>query len=365
MTEKMLPLLRPSLPRAELLLPYLQQIDQNAIYTNFGPLNQSLIARLTSLQRDCFGRQVFGITTSSATLALELMLADLNLPPASRILLPSLTFVATATAILRAGHIPVVADVDPESWLLTPSSLSTNISLQTISAVIPVATFGMPQCAESWASWSEQTGIPVIIDAAGAFGAQKTSNNVPVIFSLHATKCLSTGEGGLIFTEDPEQAANLINLTNFGLGGATTGGGTNAKMSEYHAAVGHAELDAWPQNKIRRLSLFNNYRSILTSKFGDGLGYQKDTGLTAPNMFLVRFNSHQERLKAEKACANNGILTRRWYQPLIQNHPSLMRVESPQPTPHANKLADRLLGLPFYLDLTKEDIHRISKALNL
>ena len=66
MTKPVLPLLRPSLPRAELLLPYLQQIDQSAVYTNFGPLNRSLIARLTSQQLSSFERPVFGVTTSSA-----------------------------------------------------------------------------------------------------------------------------------------------------------------------------------------------------------------------------------------------------------------------------------------------------------
>lgn len=363
MSNTVMPLLRPRLPDAEALLPYLKQIDQNCYYTNFGPLNSALLDRLTSFQRQRFGRPTYGVTTSSATLALELLITDLNLPVGSKILLPSFTFVATASAVLRCGHVPVVADVDPQSWMLTPNSLPPTMELDDIAAVMPVTVFGMPQSARTWADWREQTGIPVIIDAAGAFGAQPTDSGIPVAISLHATKCLSSGEGGLIFTEDEDQANRLAQMTNFGIGTTPGLGGTNAKLSEYHAAVGHADLDAWPDKKKKRMQLHAFYQATLPKVCGHVIGFQQDTGLQAPTTMVVRFNDPLQRDLSEQACANERIQTRRWYQPLIQDHPALVGVQAPYQTPNAHDLASRLLGIPFHLDMTQEDVNRVANVL--
>lgn len=360
-----IPLLRPSLPDAQALLPYLLQIDANAFYTNFGPLNQSFIARLTEWQCARFQRQVFGVTASSATLALELMITDLRLPAGSRILLPALTFVATATAILRCGHIPVVADVSPRHWMITPETLPENLDLSTIQAVIPVAAFGMPQPAAQWHDWQSTTGIPVIIDAAAAIGAQSTAPKVPVVFSLHATKCLSSGEGGLVLTEDSEQVHRLAQLSNFGIGSQGLRGGTNAKLSEYHAAVGHADLDAWTSKSQLRLSIHQRYRELLTEGLGQQISFQENTGLVAPTSMVTLLATSTLRERAERACEQQGIQTRRWYQPLIHEQPSLVGVEAPYEMPHAQDIASRMLGLPFFLNISEQEMQTVSHVLDL
>lgn len=366
MTEHpFLPLLRPRLPEAKALLPYLERIDANAFYTNFGPLNKQLLERLTQWQAHQFGREVFGVTTANATLALELVLTDLDLPPKSRILLPALTFVATATAILRCGHIPVVCDVDPHSWLLTPETLPHDLDVETLGAVIPVAAFGMPQDAQAWQQWHERTGIPVVIDAAASFGAQSSDRHIPVVISLHATKCLSTGEGGLVLTEDSEQALRLAQMTNFGIGPLVTAGASNAKMSEYHAAVGHAGFDVWPEVCLHRRALHAQYQHILQHHCGDKLIFQKDTGLWAPSTMVVEFAAHDVRELAERICEQQGIQTRRWYQPLIHEHPAISGALTPYVLPAAQSLAQRLLGIPFHLDMQQSDMERVAKALQL
>jgi dTDP-4-amino-4,6-dideoxygalactose transaminase len=364
MTDRQpLPLLRPRLPNAQALLPYLERIDANAFYTNFGPLNKLLLDRLTQWQHLQFERVVYGVTTANATLAIELVLTDLKLPPGSRILLPALTFVATATAMIRCGHIPIVVDVDADSWLLTPETLPADLNVESIGAVIPVSTFGMPQNVDVWHQWSARTGIPVIIDAAAAFGAQSTQRNIPVIFSLHATKSLSTGEGGLVLTEDPEQALRLAQMTNFGIGPLSTFGATNAKLSEYHAAVGHAGFDVWPEMCRSRLSLYSYYKNLLSKVCGKRIRFQKDMGLTAPSNMVVCFEEPHHRLVAELFCEEQGIQTRRWYQPLIHEHPAVSGVLVPFQIPQALELAQRLLGIPFHLDMHKHDIERVAAAL--
>lgn len=358
-----LPLLRPRLPNAQALQPYLERIDANAFYTNFGPLNKLLLDRLTQWQQMQFGRVVFGVTTANATLGIELVLTDLKLPLGSRILLPALTFIATATAIIRCGHVPVVSDVDGDSWLLSPENLPTDLDVANLGAVMPVAAFGMPQNVKAWREWSDKTGIPVIVDAAAAFGAQSTEKNVPVIFSLHATKSLSTAEGGLVLTEDPEQALRIAQMTNFGIGPLPTVGASNAKMSEYHAAVGNAGFDEWPEVRERRLQLHANYQQILRQACGNSIRFQKDVGLVAPSSMMVCFNEPSFRMAAELICQEQGIQTRRWYQPLIHEHPSVSGVQAPFQMPQATALGERLLGVPFHLHMEQKDVDRVAAAL--
>ncbi len=358
-----IPLLRPSLPDAQALLPYLQKIDANAFYTNFGPLNESLLERLKHWQFERFSRPVHAVTTSSATLALELLITDLRLPAGSRILLPALTFVATATAILRCGHVPVVCDISANHWMMTPETLPSCLDLSNIHAVIPVAAFGMPQPIEAWSQWQKNTGIPVIIDAAAAIGAQNTAANVSVVFSLHATKCLSTGEGGLVLTEDAEQAQRVSQLSNFGIGSQGLSGGTNAKLSEYHAAVGHADLDAWATHSRLRLSLHSKYTSILESTLGSAIAFQKNTGLVAPTSMVTLLANSATRERVENACQAQGIQTRRWYQPLIHQQSGLVDVQAPFEIPNAKDIASRMLGLPFFIHMNESEMQRVSQVL--
>lgn len=357
------PLLRPRLPSAQALLPYLERIDANAFYTNFGPLNKLLLDRLTQWQQMQFGRVVYGVTTANATLGIELVLTDLKLPPGSRILIPALTFIATATAIVRCGHVPVVSDVDGDSWLMSPETLPAELDVATLGAVMPVAAFGMPQDVASWRQWSDKTGIPVIVDAAAAFGAQATAKNIPVIFSLHATKSLSTAEGGLVLTEDPEQALRIAQMTNFGIGPVFTAGASNAKLSEYHAAVGNAGLDEWPEVQQRRLQLHLDYQQILRQACGHSIRFQKDLGLVAPSSMMVCFEEPSFRTAAELICQEQGIQTRRWYQPLIHQHPSVSGVQAPFQMPQAAALAERLLGIPFHMHLDHRDMCLVGDAL--
>lgn len=360
---QLIPLLRPRLPNAKALQPYLERIDDNAFYTNFGPLNQQLQERFTQLQQQTFGRKVFAVTTANATLAIELLLSDLKLPAGSRILLPALTFIGTATAIIRCGHTPVVSEVEEHSWLMTPESLADALDLESIDAVMPVAAFGMPQNVQAWQQWHERTGIPVIVDAAAAFGAQSTSKSIPAVISLHATKCLSTGEGGLVLTEDPEQAHRIAQMSNFGIGSVATVGASNAKMSEYHAAVGHAGLDVWPEMSARRRAMHAQYQRLLSEACPNRIRFQQDTGLKAPSMMVIQFQDLASRVEAERVCDLQSIQTRRWYQPLIHEHSAITGVLAPVEMPHATALAQQLLGIPFHLDMGPKEMERVAAAL--
>lgn len=358
-----IPLLRPKLPDADALFPFFRRIDVNQFYTNFGPLHQEFLSKLLALQSEKENASLFGTLTSSATLGIELALSALELPPGSKVAVPALTFIATGTAIERCGHIPVVLDVDPRTWMMTPEQMPTGHALKDIRAVIPVSTFGMPQDAQAWSSWSQNHQIPVVIDAASAWGAQMTAPEVTVVFSLHATKALSSGEGGLVLTRDSKLAERLRLMSNFGIGMTTAHSGTNAKMSEYHAAVGLAHLSMWPAQVLARSSLMKKYRQAFSGIEGQILDFQKDTGLFSPSLLCVRMANEQLRNQLEQACADSGVQTRRWYLPLLHQQPMLKSAHAPWPLTHAQSIATTLLGLPFFVGMSDDQFSHIANLV--
>ena len=257
-----LPLLVPDMPSPHELLPWLERMHSARHYSNFGPL----VRELESVFAQQFGIADEQLTTvANATQGLELVLQALDLAPSSRVLLPALTFVATATAVLRAGHQPVLADVDPQTWMLTPEIARAACEAMRIDAVLSVAAFGMPHDMQAWQQFERDTGLPVVIDAAAAYGSQwlKEAEGT-LVFSLHTTKSLPAGEGGLVVSTRPGLAAKVRQLSNFGINlnpavgmpvGALASLGSNAKMSEYHAAIGLRSLQKWELRAQQRRAL--------------------------------------------------------------------------------------------------------------
>ncbi len=354
-----IPLLVPSLPRIEQLLPYLREIDSNRRYTNFGPLVQRFEARILR-ELNGIGRMQT-VTTCNATLALELALAAMNLPSDARVLLPATTFVATATAVLRAGYHPLLSDIDEHNWLLTPDIARAMLKTATFDAVLPVAAFGCAQDVSAWDQFQEDYGIPVLIDAAGAFGNQEIGHRTPVIFSFHATKALGCGEGACLVSNDLALVETVRQLSNFGInpeGGDVNLVGTNAKLSEYHAAVGLASLDNWADQRRRYLTLTDRYLAGL-QRFCPELTLQQRPRQGVypilPTLLPASANAIQISVQLEAA----GIETRRWYCPPLYEHPAFRTCKQCGPLPNVDKLSARMLGLPFHLDLSEPDIETV------
>ncbi len=361
-----IPLLVPDLPTATEVLPYLQRIEQARWYTNFGPLvrefEQSLLNQFTQVQAG----EWYLTTVSNGTLGLELALQVLNLPKGARVLIPALTFVATATAVIRAGCQPVLADIDPDSWLLTPDLALIAWQRQPYHAVMPVATFGCPQEVEAWESFFARTGVPVVIDAAGAFGNQQVGKNILTVFSLHATKALGIGEGGFIIGGNQHLIAAIRELSNFGISKQAhfvTQVGTNAKMSELHAAVGLAALARWSQKQQRYRQLYRDYLTILCRACPQIILQNKPIEGIYPVLPICLPNGQNGQTVATYL-AFQGIETRRWYCPPIFEHSAFAQVPWSDSLETVRHLAGRLLGLPFHLFMTTADIEQVGMELN-
>lgn len=369
MDRERIPLMVPSLPLADELLPYLRQIDANRWYSNFGPLVNELEQRLAaSFKGDT---ECHVVSASSCTAGLELALRALALPAGATVLVPALTFVATATAVRCAGHFPIAVDVDPDSWQLTPELARAALSTTRAHAVVPVTSFGLGQDGAAWSAFRSQTGLPVIMDAAAGYGNQHDPGPTCAVFSLHATKPLAAGEGGFVVTRDAELARSIRRLSNFGINldrpadgpiGSAVAVGTNAKLSEYHAAVALASLDRWRDTVASRRDLHSKMVSAFQAACGGRLSLQRAPDNVVRAVLPLLFPDSSTCARAEATCRRRGIGVRHWYVPTVNRQPAFTHVGH-LPTPVANGIGERLLGVPFYLGIGSSAIDEIATAL--
>lgn len=356
----------PDLPAPHEVLPYLHEMHANRWYSNFGPLNHRFELEIKKLLMvdDQTCEQMHTVTFSSATTALELVLRALNLRQGARVLIPTLTFPATASVVLNAGFVPVFADVDKETWALTPDIARTYCDASVIDAVMPVTVFGAPASTQLWDAFYDETGIQVIVDAAASLGQQQVSTKVHFVFSMHATKPFGVGEGGLFVTADGELAAQARALSNFGFRGASGKAkavGTNAKMAEYFAAMGLAQIDRWPDLMARRTKVRDHY----VDAFKAG-GLQKMLSSSVedhvPAVFMIRTKGRGADVMA--ALDEERIHTRRWYLPPLYEHPAFAAycddtMRHAALFPITELLKNDLVGLPFHGFLNDNDVRDI------
>ncbi len=317
----MIKLLTPKMPTADDLLPYLRHIDQNLWYSNFGELENALRLRL----EDKYKAHV--VTVASCTAGLELMYRHYKSLGNVSIKLPSLTFPATIMAAKREGLWVEFEDINPETW--------------THPAV---AGFGAPEVG----AW---------LDAAAAFGEQTVAPHQVAVFSLHATKPVGAGEGGYIVTHSKRLAEELRLQTNFGFDdGQSKMGGTNAKLSEYHSAVALASLDAYDREAWLRLDRW--YRKWLPKSV-----VQQKRPPGAYPIVAVKLPKAGIVERVRKLLTSQGIETRRWYCPPMHLHHCVFGQGPAPDLPVTNELAATLLGLPWHLHLSEQDVIEVCAAL--
>jgi dTDP-4-amino-4,6-dideoxygalactose transaminase len=199
----------------------------------------------------------------------------------------------------------------------------------------------------------------VVIDAAGGFGTQMPHKDVLVVYSLHATKSLPAGEGGLIVSSDPELARQLKNMTNFGIGNLANTehylNSTNAKLSEYHSAVALAALNNFDEQQIIRKNILNLYKKNLKEMMNKYVSLQMPH-IESPTIFNLICDTEDQRNSIENSLNKNQIETRKWYQPLINKHPNLSSNLITLQMTNSKIVESKIIGVPFYIDLKKEEI---------
>lgn len=361
-----IPLLRPLLPKAVDLLPYLERIDASRTYTNHGPLLREFEARLAG-HLSLTGCEV--AAASSGTSALGAAISTVALPAGEHPLavIPAFTFGATALAAQSCGYCPYLVDVDRNSWALEPDILIENPILRSAGVVVPVAPLGRAVPVDKWTAFSKRTGIPVVIDAAGSIAQiqsqpERLVGGFPVVVSLHTTKGLSTGEGGVILCRNEEVTRHCVQALNFGCYGSreVRSYGTNGKMSEYHAAIGLAELDGWQQKRTLFLDVAGAYTwSAERHGIGGLIRLTPDVGIS----YAVLDCETPERAAAVWALLDTErIATRFWYGSGMHCHAHFRSLDR-DPLPNTEHVAATLLGLPMAPDLAAESIETVVAAI--
>lgn len=362
-----IPVMRPRLPTAHHLMPYLERIDASRTYSNFGPLVTELETRLAAY----FALPPGTVACASSGLSALVGAILGSTGRASRerpyAVVPGFTFVATAVAAQQCGYQPWLADIDPESWQLTPECVMQIPVLDEVGLVIPVATMGRPVEQAIWQEFSARTGIPVVIDGAAEFEAllvhpSRYLGDVPVALSFHATKSFGVGEGGAVVSSDAEWVMRASRALNFGFHGSrdSRSASTNGKMSEYHAAVGLAELDGWDAKLQAMISVAQRYMAAFASFGLAGSLHVTPDVAASYALFLATDADHAQRICDELVA--NGLDFRLWYG--LGLHRQSYYADLPRDSLRAtDDLAPRLIGLPSAPDLGDDVISRVARAV--
>jgi dTDP-4-amino-4,6-dideoxygalactose transaminase len=234
----MIPLIRPIMPTCAAAERHFHMSIAASQFANFGPCYEKAVGRLESiLGGHC-------VLTISGTAAVELALRAVSFSPSPRVLVPDYTHVGTLIGVVRAGGVPVLAAVDPMTWILRHA----DIAKANVDAVVVVNPFGYGVDTAAWDEQSDRECFDLVYDFAGAWSPEPIKARNPVCLSLHATKSLGIGEGGIVWFPDEmaDVASEARRLSNFHILPDRTVAsltGFNGKMDELRCAYLLAALD--------------------------------------------------------------------------------------------------------------------------
>lgn len=319
-----------------------------------------------------------GVAVSSCTAGLHLALHALGVGPGDEVIVPSLSFIATANAPRYVGATPVFADVDVTTQNLTPDTIEAAMTPAT-RAVVLVHQVGMPADIDAIRAVCEPRGVAIVEDAACAIdstyrGSPIGSHSELVVFSFHPRKILTTGEGGMITTPNAALATRLRALRQHAMSRSAyerhAGGGVdfeeypelgfNYRMTDIQAAIGIVQLAKTPEMVERRRALAASYREALAS-LPVTLPDDPEYGTTNFQSYSIVLESGVDRDDVLRRLGEQGISARRGVmaahrEPTFADHPH-------GPLPNTESLADRALILPLFHQMTPEEQDRVVDAV--
>jgi dTDP-4-amino-4,6-dideoxygalactose transaminase len=308
---------RPNIGSREVLAGRLAEILDRNWLTNDGPCVAEFEGRVAEML--AVGNVV---ATCNGTAALELLLDARELH--GEVVLPSLTFIATAHAVRSRGLTPVFADVDPRTCTLDPGSVEELMTSET-AAILGVHLWGRLCDVDGLAEVAVRHGKPLLLDAAQAFGCSRQGRSAGsfgdgAAFSFHATKVCNSFEGGVVATDDDDLAERVRLLRNFGFSNLDRVEmlGTNAKMPEFSAAMGLTSLESFDEFIARNKSNHACYRRAVEGVPGiQLLDYPGDE--TSNYHYIVGFVDERvseiTRDELIETLSAENILARRYFYP--------------------------------------------------
>lgn len=308
-----------------------------------------------------------GIATSNGTVALHLALLALGLQPGDEVIVPSLTFVATANAVTYCGAVPVFADCDPQTWCISNNSVNRLLTPRT-KGIIPVHLFGHPCDMDPLMQIARSKGLWVLEDCAEAIGAQYKGQPVgsfgdAAAFSFFGNKIITTGEGGMVVCRDPELASQLRLLRGQGMNPQRRYWhevlGYNYRLTNLAAAVGTAQMERFEQLTDQRRRLAKWYSKELKSAIGTTTPIEARDARSAFWMYSVLLESPEMREHVRTQLGARGIETRPFFYP-NQCLPMYQMSRSDEGCAISCDVSSRGLSLPSYSCLEQGDVQYIA-----
>lgn len=333
------------------------------------------IARFEDGMKALCGRE-HAVAVSSGTAALEVAVRALGIGPGDEVIVPSFTIISCALAVVNAGATPVFVDVDPDHWMLTADAVEQARSLRT-RAVMPVHMFGQVAPMAELLSWAAGHDVAVIEDAAQAHGATVNTSTSPQpagsqgslsCFSFYANKLITTGEGGMVLTDDAELAARAARLRNLdfvperrfwheALGG-------NFRLTSMQAALGIAQLDAVEERVEKKRAIGARYSRALQDLRGLTLQATSPHGEGYPWMFgLVLDDGLGPATRLSSLLAERGVQTRPFFTGLHEQPALQDRHRGVGPFEVTERLGRQGLYVPTGLGLTDAEQDQVIEAV--
>ncbi len=317
------------------------------------------------------------ISVCNGTVALHLALLGLDVRPGDEVLVPSLTYIATANAVRYVGAEPVFVDVDPETWCIDPKLLEANITRRT-KGIIAVHLYGHPADMDAINHIAAIHGLWVIEDAAEAHLARYKGQAVGSLsrlatFSFYGNKIFTCGEGGAITLNAPHLALRLRTLRGQGVDPSRRYffpvTGYNFRLTNVACAILCAQLERHEDIIARRKQIFDLYRKGLEGIPGIGFQPVADWAEPAPWLFCITVDEKvygQTRDDLIEIMAKEGIESRPFFIPLHRLPP--FREESQrrkEDLPVTDELSRMGLNLPTYTHLKNKAIECISNVVKI
>lgn len=356
----MIPIVKPFLPSRNEYNTLISEIWKTNILTNNGKYVRRLEEELSSYLN--LKDLVF---VSNGTIALQLAIKALNLR--GEIITTPFSFISTTSSIVWEECKPVFVDIDRRSLNIDPNKIENAITENT-SAILATHVYGNPCDIEKIEEIAKKYGLKVIYDGAHAFGVEYKGRSIfeygdLTTCSTHATKLFHTVEGGFIHAKSKKILGLVRSMINFGFDGPEKFNclGINGKNSEFHAAMGILNLKLIDQIRNKREKLFLAYIEKLCMS---EIEYQQWNMHSKNNhsYFPIILPNEDILLRIMKELEKSQIGSRRYFYPALSN--SLPYLEK-RDLEVVNDISKRILCLPFYYDLTVNEVDLISKKLNI
>nr|WP_317632846.1 DegT/DnrJ/EryC1/StrS family aminotransferase [uncultured Flavobacterium sp.] len=354
----MIPVTKPFLPPMEEYNKLLEGVWKRQWLTNMGPLASDLEIRLKEYLN--INHLLF---VTNGTIALQMAIKALGIT--GEIITTPFSFVATTSSIVWEGCTPIFVDIDKDTLCIDVTKIEKAIT-QNTQAILATHVYGNPCDVEAIDKIAKKHNLKVIYDGAHAFGVKINNKSIfeygdITTCSLHATKLFHSVEGGIVATKNTDLLKTLASIRNFGISGPESFDnlGINGKNSEFHAAMGLVNLSYIDDILEKRKKLAQYYDKKLANVRATKPKWHSNATENYP-YYVILLESEELLLKVKAGLDANEVYTRRYFYPSLAN---TLPYLNPVHFEVTDEIAKRALCLPFYYDLTFEEVDLIVRLI--